>query len=324
MAEIKDVEIFQEGVWNGNQITADMLASIVDSFEKTKGFFEPPLKLGHGDDQEFLKKEGLPAAGWVSNLKIKGKKLLADFSMIPEKIADLIKKKRYRKVSIELFKGLKLKGHELDHFLGAVALLGADIPAVLSLADIPTDFKQRFTADADLSNMSTDVISHEIKQKDLAMPDEKTEKNPAPDYQKTIDELKSQIENLKDYNKKTETEMSDLRKKAAAAALDKFAIELKSKEIISPGMEPLVRQLAAALPSEEKYSVGDKKVDAHEMITSLLTLAKEAFSVNLSDKTVDAKKEDKNSFSAINEKIEKYALDNKVSYAEAYKRIVKD
>ncbi len=48
--------------------------------------FEVPLKLGHmsdGDTDRLLKHEGLPAFGWISNLRRQGNKLLTDVVNIP-------------------------------------------------------------------------------------------------------------------------------------------------------------------------------------------------------------------------------------------------
>ena len=70
MAEIKGVEIFAVGTWNGNKITLKTLNDIVQSFDKTKGFLKPPLKLGHNDEQNLIAKDGLPAAGWVGKVYI--------------------------------------------------------------------------------------------------------------------------------------------------------------------------------------------------------------------------------------------------------------
>ena len=82
---INGVEIFSTGIWNNNTITLEILEDIVSAFKATSKTLRPFLKIGHNEEQEFLQKDGLPAAGWINNLYIKGNKLLADFIDIPKK-----------------------------------------------------------------------------------------------------------------------------------------------------------------------------------------------------------------------------------------------
>lgn len=65
-----------------------------------------------------------------------GKKLLADFVDMPTSIYDLIKTARYKFVSVELLKNVQAGTRELPWVLNAVALLGADQPAVGTLKDL--------------------------------------------------------------------------------------------------------------------------------------------------------------------------------------------
>ena len=99
LSNIKGVEVFSVGTWNGQTFTEQDLDKMVESFKETSATVRPFLKLGHDDDQKLLQKEGLPAAGWVGSLYRKGGKLLADFVDIPKKIMELIENKAYRKVA---------------------------------------------------------------------------------------------------------------------------------------------------------------------------------------------------------------------------------
>lgn len=65
-----------------------------------------------------------------------GKKLLADFVDMPTSIYELIKTARYKFVSVELLKNVQAGTRELPWVLDAVALLGADQPAVGTLKDL--------------------------------------------------------------------------------------------------------------------------------------------------------------------------------------------
>lgn len=134
MHKIKGLEIFAVGKWNGDTYTEEDLTAMVDAFPKVG--FRPPLKLGHADDQKFLQKDGLPAAGWVDKVYIKGRKLLADISGIPKKVYELIKNKAYKHVSSEIYWNLKRNDTTFARVLKAVALLGAETPAVSGLTPI--------------------------------------------------------------------------------------------------------------------------------------------------------------------------------------------
>ena len=69
---ISGVEIFSCGEWNGDEYTIDDLNSIVSTFEETKVGVRPYLKLGHDEEQKLLQEDGLPAAGWVDRIYVKG------------------------------------------------------------------------------------------------------------------------------------------------------------------------------------------------------------------------------------------------------------
>lgn len=65
-----------------------------------------------------------------------GQKLLADFTDMPTSIYELIKSGRYKFVSIELLKNVQAGTREIPWVLDAVALLGADQPALGTLKDL--------------------------------------------------------------------------------------------------------------------------------------------------------------------------------------------
>ena len=59
---------------------------------------------------------------------------MATFADMPDIVFEAISKKRYRKVSIELDKDATHKGETFKWILSGVALLGAVLPAVNTLA----------------------------------------------------------------------------------------------------------------------------------------------------------------------------------------------
>jgi hypothetical protein len=133
MAErIEGIEIFAVGTWRGNKkivIDSAALDTMLASYEqigKIPGMV-PPLVVGHGRDK------GEMAYGWLDRLYRVGDKLLADFVDVPEYMIYLMKEKRYNSVSIEMYPTLDYNGKNYQNVLSAVAVLGAELPAVKGL-----------------------------------------------------------------------------------------------------------------------------------------------------------------------------------------------
>lgn len=93
---------------------------------------QPPLVVGHSEDQAILADSGLPAAGWVSSLRAVGTKLVATVRDVPKIVAEAIARRAYRRVSAELYTDYKGLGQTLRR----VALLGGAIPKVKTLQDV--------------------------------------------------------------------------------------------------------------------------------------------------------------------------------------------
>jgi hypothetical protein len=132
--ELEAREIFRTGTWNGVPFSEADLDDIAANFDKFKDKHNVPLKLGHNEEQKVT--DGQPALGWVTRVYRDGKKLFADFSDVPSIVARAIKKRLYRNISIEVLFNVDNDGNRFNHVLDAVALLGADIPAVDSLQDL--------------------------------------------------------------------------------------------------------------------------------------------------------------------------------------------
>lgn len=147
---INGVEVFRVGTWNKDTYTRDDLEAMVKAFDKVG--FRPPVKLGHKEES------GSPAYGWVKSLRRVGDKLVADLQDIPKKIYDAIKKRQFDTVSSEVYWNLDRNGTKFPRALKAIALLGAEIPAVSGLAPLRTTV-------ASLPTMSGDgrVLSYTFK-----------------------------------------------------------------------------------------------------------------------------------------------------------------
>lgn len=142
-ADIRDVEVFSVGTWKGSKtitVTGEMLDDMVRAFNdlsaKVNGYL-PPIKLGHTDAQRFLKQDtGAPALGWVSALRRVGDKVIADFKDVPSSLVDLIRRRLYNSVSIEVMPQVEYAGQTFKNVLSAVAVLGAELPAVKGLKEL--------------------------------------------------------------------------------------------------------------------------------------------------------------------------------------------
>jgi hypothetical protein len=132
-------EIFSVGTWHGIDFTVNDLKTMAASFHSLKEQVKVPLKLGHNDKQPFAE-NGLPAFGWVSDMQVdttsKPEKLVAVFDNIPDVLYNAMEQRLYRSVSIELDFGVKYKDAFYDLVVSAVAILGADAPAVHNLNDL--------------------------------------------------------------------------------------------------------------------------------------------------------------------------------------------
>ncbi len=124
--EIKGVEVFSVGFHNGKDFTMSALRSMVRAFDVLS--WKPSLKIGH------TREPGKPAWGWVGKLRIKGEKLIADIIDVPEFVHDMIMDRRFDNVSVEIFMDFAdSKERKFSHVVTAVALLGAEVPAVTNL-----------------------------------------------------------------------------------------------------------------------------------------------------------------------------------------------
>lgn len=140
MPKSLNVEIFAPGTWNGFPFSVADMRGMVEAFKALKDNIQVPLKFGHNDEQPMT--DGQPALGWVADvwLEEKGKdgkpKLMAKFIDMPKVVIDAIKKRLFKNVSVELAFDATHKGKVYDYALTGVALLGADLPAVNTLADL--------------------------------------------------------------------------------------------------------------------------------------------------------------------------------------------
>lgn len=149
---LRGAEIFAAGTWPGSQLftlTEQDVQGIVDTFEALKLHGRVPMKLTHdGPDQreESFDPTKALSMGWVRRVWRDGKKLMADLD-VPDKVHRLIKDGYLKFVSIELLKDVRAFNRVIPWVLDAVALLGADQPAVGILSDLQALTLQRRRCD---------------------------------------------------------------------------------------------------------------------------------------------------------------------------------
>jgi len=327
MPSINGVEIFSVGEWNGDKYTASDLDEMVKAFNDTKDHVRPFLKLGHDEEQKLLQADGLPAAGWISNIYTKGEKLLADFVDIPKKVMELIKKKAYRNVSSEVYWDIDVDGKVYKRMLAAVALLGADTPGVMNLSDILAQYKKNGLGDLKIyANQENELI---IKKYNYQINDDHggkmTEqeiqelKDRAAKAEKEAQEAKSAREEAEKKYSQTEAE---LKKTEIEKQVNEFEVEFKTP----PSAKPYIKELFG----EEKktYTVtskdkSEKKLTKYELVGEILKLYK-ASDVNLEERSKQGDKGKKNfTIDQITEKIKTYQKDNDCTYKEAHLAVVK-
>jgi len=130
---------------NGQNFTDEQIDKIITATNKMikDQNMQIPIKLGHSEEQlvanELFPSDegGMPALGWVKNLKKVGKKIVADLTDIPDKLYNMLEEKLYATRSIELWEGfVNNKGDNVGSVITGLALLGAVQPAVTNLANI--------------------------------------------------------------------------------------------------------------------------------------------------------------------------------------------
>lgn len=232
-AALRGAEIFSSGKWNGLEFTEADLDAIVASFNELAQAGRVPLKFGHNDEQAIT--DGQPSIGWVDRVWRDGGKLLADFSNIPQVVYQSIKDKLYNFVSVELLQDAERNGASFPWVLSAVALLGADPPAVSNLSDLSRLVMSRRAA-LQFSRAGTFNLNGELND----MADDKLEATLAE-----LAELKARVAKFSDENKAIAAERDKLiedgkREKATAiksSTEQKFEAAIAAKRLLPSARE---------------------------------------------------------------------------------------
>ena len=345
MHSLAGVEVFAIGTWNDDTYDEDDLDEMVRAFEATKGAYKPYIKLGHSDEQEILQSEGLPSAGRVANLYRRGSKLIADFVDLPAKVYELIKRKAYDYVSSEIYWDISLDKQEFPRMLAGVALLGAEMPAVvglralsetLGLYGLRTPWEKfatmRFQSAATIksyaipsggkgdSGMPTAEELKALQDKNKALEAEIAKQAAARE------EDRKEFSTLREGLKTERTAREEAEKFAAKSRIERVVSDLEREGLSTPGARPYVEALMG--PDAKEYTIkrGDKeeKLSREDLIKTVLKLHAKASAVPLGGNTEHGQRhdssEDEKTFQA---EIDKVATDQKISYSAAYRQVMR-
>ncbi len=324
LKKIEGVEIFSAGTWNEDIYTVQDLDEMVKAFNETGETCRPYIKLGHNEDQRLLREDGLPAAGWIGKLYRSGEKLLADFIDIPEKIYQLIENKAYRNVSSEIYWDIDMGEKSYKRMLAAVALLGAEMPAVSNLKDILAMYKAQF------KNIGAQK-SYELEKDTLTI---KTYQDSDPTKEarmpKTVEELEAELTQLKADKQASDDKVTELAEKYAASEAEKHAakVDLEVTELLqlegsAPAMKPYLKELLGQEKKVYKFKASEKEVELSkaDLLKEVIKLSYAKANVNVTEKTIDGEKIEQGK--DLDAEIQKYSSEHKVTYAEAYKAVCK-
>ncbi len=258
--DLTGVEIFSVGTWNGDTYTEGDLDLIVDAYGKMPR--QPPLKLGHSEGQKFFgQNDGQPALGWVERVYRSGKKLLADFAKVPDALAGMIRNKNYDRVSAEIYWDYKLaNGGVLPRALKAVALLGADMPAVSNLQDLQAALlgeNDRIVKAYGAGEPEARTYEFTTKERGSEM----TEK----EYADKIAALTTDLGAAKEETKAATTRADAAEKVATESALKVFSLELdglvRQGKVLPAEVDGYKADFLAMGTSPRKYTEGGKGIE---------------------------------------------------------------
>lgn len=299
--DLKDKVIFSAGTHNGDLYTEEDLKKIEIAFNACKGKLRPPLKLGHGEWQGLWENEGLPAIGWVDNVRAVGNDLLADLVKIPRAIYELISVGAYRTMSAEIYWNAVVDGEKYPYALKALALLGADIPAVKTVSDLMALYKEDYVMSyAEESDCVVKIYEGTKAKEKKNMPEneqkieaevppvdenktEVTEQKSTPTVEDRVAELEKTVSTFAEKKAEYEKTITELNEK-----LSKKEVEFKEMEAKYSEAKEFMEKQA----QEKRHSEMEKRVDSLVNGKKILPAEKASVMKLLSEMPLDKKYKD--------------------------------
>ena len=323
--DLKDVEIFSTGVWEGtgskpggDNITTDYLDSIVDSYNKIGDKVKPRMRLTHdGKRSEGI--TGVASIGWLKNIRRKGDKLITDILEVPKKIKDLIDVKAIGRFSPGVWRKMNYNGTDYNNVLDHLSLEGGTIVADMDLDGFITDMYEK----------NDDIINY-TKKKDDSMEDDKKK---IQELEDKIKEFEKKISDDKDDDSALMKENAELRAKVEKAEYDKREVTVNAKldtaisdGKITPAQKDSFKSLMMGETIEDKGGVDfEKREDIIDKIIADSPVNKEfAKGDSSSSKKPDLEFDKKDDGSDLDKKATEYAKENNVTYKEALMEVGKE
>jgi len=325
--DISNVPIFSTGKWRGkgsaeggDEITTDFLDSVVSTFKAVGAKVKPRLILGH-DKLQSEKFSGMPAVGWITDLKRDGNILYANLKEVPEKIKNLIDKKAYGRLSPAFFKKLNIDEKEYINVLDHTALLGAELPADMDLDYMLTNVYENYQIDLEYTEQSQSVTipkgdnMDELQEKLELLEKEKIK------LEKDLNDNRLYMAELENKNKELLLNVEEEKKLKHNAELN-FMLDKKIEEgKLLPSQKSILFALCSDSESIRSYSYIEnneqKKVEGKEidLLKSFLDIQPKV--VNFQEQAQAVVPENLNEDDKIHKFALNYAKENNVSYSEA-------
>lgn len=290
MKTLNKVEIFAVGVWNGITVTSKILGELANNFTRLSDVIDVYAKLGHNEEQKVT--DGQPALGWASKVWVEGEKLFATMTDVPDIVAEAIEKKLYKNVSIEALFDVEHKGVQYGTVLTAVALLGADMPAVNTLNDLKTYMTANNLAFTSHATFSKKPINTNHNSGGSTM---------TPEEQAEFDKLKAtnkaQATLITEQAGKFTTQQAEIDKMKSDNATTAFT---RDKADVEATIEKLVKD-KKMLPAQRDKLMEDFTAETAEQIKFSISLFENNASTDMGGETSHDKSgedKDKENFSA--------------------------
>lgn len=273
-----DAEIFGTGTWtdaqgNRDKFTDQDLQDIIKNFDGLKETVKPPfIKLGHDAKQEAMILEGgQPALGWVKALKQVGDKLIATFTQVPDVVRQAIQSGLYKRISSELYFNYKHDGKIFNKVLARVALLGARIPAINTLADLEAYLSQStskgsfdtlkvYAFETDDAGVIINTETKEFSDMEKKEFESKIAELDAKAKQEETDRLKAETEakEAKEQLAKFEQQQAEEKKTAEIEGIKTYCEEMvKAKKMLPYQRDLIVKDLDKRTYSTEDGHIFD-------------------------------------------------------------------
>lgn len=283
---IQRLEIFSAGTWSpgsGGSVTfteqdLDKMVTNFAEFQATN-IVKPHLKLGHTDAQKwFGQRNGVPSLGWVERVWREGAKLFADVRDVPDALLDLIRKGRYHAVSVEILPKVKKGEQTFSNVLSAIALLGAEMPAVKDLAGLAaalfSDEMQPVAFDDGTvplvfssSQPEKGMFTQEQVDSLIAAARQDERSKATQEFSAKVDGLNKQVEVLTARAEGAETKLEEATTKAAFASAEKLVDDAIKAGKLLPKQKDMAMAFAT---STQTLKFGDSEKSQATLFSEFL------------------------------------------------------